>query len=184
MCGHYLAGRMDFLAVTGRVCGNFGGLPTTAAGTLHILANLLTSRTGSIKVFLGVALDLWRSASANGDFVAEFLQAVSQFRLIDGSGELLRSEETLWLDGGRLTILALGQIEDDRMGMELRGDVPIHRASRIMLEFGGDEFARSLLRMVPADASLRIVLELFKGCADAFAVRLTHPIIASDKSCQ
>src|SRR5260370_14178919 len=76
MCGHHLGGGVDLLAVTGGVRGNFGGLPTTAAGTLHILPNLLTTRAGSVKVFLGVALDLWRSAPPNGDFVSQFFQSV------------------------------------------------------------------------------------------------------------
>src|SRR6185437_14127577 len=38
--------------------------------------------------------------------------------------------------------------------------------------------------MVPADAGLRIVFELFKGGADTLAVRFSHPIISADKCCQ
>src|SRR6266478_5414327 len=77
MRGHHLGGGVDLLAVTGRVRGNFGSLPTTVAGTLHILPDLLTARAGSVEIFLCVALDLWRSAPPNGDFVAEFFQSVS-----------------------------------------------------------------------------------------------------------
>jgi hypothetical protein len=166
------------------VRGYLGSLLSTAACTLHILTNLLTPRAGSVEVFLGIALDLWRSASANGDFIAEILQAVREFGLIDGGRELLRSEKALRLDRPRLTILALGQIENDGMGMQLWRNIPIHWTSCIMLEFSSDEFARSLWRMVPSDAGLRIVLELFKGCGDALSVRLTHPIIASHESRQ
>ena len=104
--------------------------------------------------------------------------------MIDGGGELLRSEKALRLDGARLAVLALGHIEDDRMGMELRRNIAIHRASGVMLEFGGDEFAGGLRWMVPADARLRVVLELFEGDADALAVRLAHPVIAADQSRQ
>src|SRR6266478_4257764 len=68
--------------------------------------------------------------------------------------------------------------------MELWGDIPIHRAGCIVFEFGDNEIACGLGRMVPANAGLGIVLQLFKGCADALAVLQTHPIIASDKSCQ
>src|SRR5258705_6754429 len=96
----------------------------------------------------------------------------------------VQSEVALRLDGARLAILALGPIEDHRMSMELGSNVSIHRTCRIVFEFGGNEFARSFRWMVPADAGLRIVLELFKGCADAFAVRLTHPVVTADKSCQ
>jgi hypothetical protein len=68
--------------------------------------------------------------------------------------------------------------------MELWRNISIHWTSCIVFKFGGDEFARSLWRMVPADAGLRIVLELFKGCGDALSVRITHAIIASHKSRQ
>ena len=100
---------MDLFAVTGGMRGDFGRLPAVTSGSLQIFSNLLTPRTRSVEIFLGVTLDLWRSASANGDFIPEFLQSVRQFRLIDGSGELLRSEKALRLDRPRLTILALGQ---------------------------------------------------------------------------
>jgi hypothetical protein len=53
------------------VRGNLRGLSAITAGPLQILPNLLTPRAGSVEVFLGIALDLWRSASANGDFIAE-----------------------------------------------------------------------------------------------------------------
>src|SRR3981189_1572965 len=75
MRGHHLSGGMNLLPVTGGVRGNFGCLPTSAAGTLQILANLLTARAGSVQVLLRVALDLWRSAPPNGDFVAKFFQS-------------------------------------------------------------------------------------------------------------
>src|SRR4051794_32447389 len=107
---------MDLFAVTGRVRGNLGGLRAVASGPLQIISNLLTPRARSVEVFLGVALDFWRSASANSDFITEILQSVHEFGLIDGGCELLRSEKTLRLDRPRLTILALGQIENDRMG--------------------------------------------------------------------
>ena len=101
--------------------------------------------------------------------------------MIDGRGELLRSEKALRLDGTGLAVLALGHIEDDGMGMELWRDIAIHRASRVVLELGGDEFARGLGRMIAADAGLRVVFELFKGDADALTVRFADALIAADK---
>jgi hypothetical protein len=86
---------MDLLAVTGGVRSDLGRLPTVATGPLQILANLLTSRAGSVEVFLGIPLDLRRSASANDDFIAELFQSIGQLRLIDSSGKLLRSNR-LW----------------------------------------------------------------------------------------
>src|ERR1700727_1855981 len=76
MRGHHLGGCVNPLAVTGGVRGNLGGLPTVAASPFKILTNLLAPGAGRVEIFLGIALDLWRSAPTKGDFVAEFLQTV------------------------------------------------------------------------------------------------------------
>ena len=99
---HDFAGRMNFFAVAGGVRGDLRGLFASATRALQILANLLAARAGCVKVLLRVALDLRRAAAANGDFVTELAKPVSQLRLIDGGGELLRCEEALRLDGARL----------------------------------------------------------------------------------
>ena len=65
-----------------------------------------------VEVFLGVSLNLRGTAPARRDLVAELTQTVSQLRLIDGRGKLLRGEETVWLDGARLPTVALGDIEN------------------------------------------------------------------------
>ena len=98
-------------------------------------------------------------------------KAVSQFRLIYGGGELLRGEEALRLNGAGLAVVAFGHVEDDGMGMELRRDIAIDRAGRVVLKLGGNKFARGFGRMVAADAGLRVVFELLKRNADALAVR-------------
>src|SRR5437762_12813412 len=123
---------MDLLPVAGGVRGDFGRLLAIATGPLKILANLLASRAGSVEVFLCIALDLRRAASTDGDLVAELPQSVSQFGLIDGGGELLGCEEALRLNGARLAIFTFGDIEDDRMSMQLWGDIPVRRASCVM----------------------------------------------------
>jgi hypothetical protein len=90
----------------------------------------------------------------------------------------------LRLDGARLAIFTFGDIKDHSMGMELRGNISVYWASCVVLELRCNELSCRFGRVVPADSGLRIVFELFNGCADALAVRLTHPMIASDKSCQ
>ena len=80
--------------------------------------------------------------------------------MIDGRGELLRGEETLRLDGARLAIVALGNVEKDRVRVQLWRDIAIDRAGRIVVKLGGDKFARGLGRMIAADAGLRVVFEL------------------------
>jgi hypothetical protein len=98
--------------------------------------------------------------------------------------ELLRIEEALRLDGAWLTILALSNVEDDRVGMELRRHITVHRASRVVLELGGHEFACCLGRMVPANARLRELFQLFERDADTVTVRLTYAVIAAYQSRQ
>jgi hypothetical protein len=111
-------------------------------------------------------------------------QAKGQFGLIDGGGKLLRIEEALRLDGAGLTILALGKVEDHGVRMELRRHIPVHWASRVVPKLGGHEFARCLGWMVPANARLRVVFQLFERDADTVAVRLTYALIAAYQSRQ
>src|SRR5579864_6055449 len=169
---------MNFLAVTGRVSGDLGSLLPRAARTFKVLTNLLAPGTGSVEVFLRVALDLRRTAPPSGDFVTEFAQTVGQLGLIDGRGELLRGEETLRLDGPRLAIVALGDVENNRVCVELWRNVAIDRAGRIVLKLGGNKPARGLRRMIPAYAGLCVAFELVKGNAGALPVGFANALIA------
>jgi hypothetical protein len=92
MGSHHLAGGMNFLPISSGVRGDLSRLFSVVTGPFQILANLLTPRARRIEVFLGVAFDLWRAASANRDLISEFPQSVRQFGLIDSSCELLRRE--------------------------------------------------------------------------------------------
>ena len=78
--------------------------------------------------------------------------------------------------------MAFGHIKDNDVGMELWSDVSIDRASRIVLKLRSDELARTLRRIIPADAGLDIVLELVEGYADACSMGFSDAIIASHKS--
>ena len=91
------------------------------------------------------------------------------------------ANKTLRLDGARLAILALRDIEDDGVSMKLRRDIAINRAGSVVLEFRGDELARGLGRMIAADTRLRVAFELVEGGADALPVRLAHPLIAANE---
>src|SRR5580698_102235 len=103
---------MNFLAVTGRVRSYLGGFLPRAARAFKVLTNLLAPGTGSVEVFLRVALDLGRTAPPSGDFVTELAQTVGQLGLVNGRRELLRGEETLRLDGARLAVVALRNVEN------------------------------------------------------------------------
>ena len=160
---------------------DLGSFLTGTACAFEVLANLLAARTGGVEIFLCVSLDLRGSAPPGRNLVTELAEFVGQLGLIDGRGKLLRGEEAVRLDGARLAVVALGDIENDRVRMQLWRDIPIDRAGRIVLKLGGDKFTRGLGRMIAADAGLRIVFELVQRNADALSMRFSDAFIAADK---
>ena len=181
VCGHYLARRMNLLAIASGVRGDLRGLRAGAASALQIRTNLLTARAGCVKILLRVALDLRRAATPNGDLVTELAKAVSQFRLIYGGGELLRGEEALRLNGAGLAVVAFGHVKDHCMGVELRSNVTIDRAGGVVFELGSNKFGRGFRRMVSANTGLRIVFKLLKRKAHTLAVGQTHVVVTANK---
>ena len=101
---HDVGCRVNLLAVPRGVRGDLRRLFPGAASALKICPNLLAARARCVEIFLRVTLDLRRSASANGDLVTKLAKPVSQLGLIDGGGELLRSEKALRLDGAGLPV--------------------------------------------------------------------------------
>ena len=85
------------------------------------------------------------------------------------------------LDGARLAVVALRDIENYRVSMQLWRDIPIDRTGCIVLKLGGYKFASGLGRMIAADAGLRVVFELVESNADALPMGFTDTLIAADK---
>src|SRR5580704_1084242 len=172
---------MNFLAITGRVRSNLGSLLSRAARAFEVFTNLLASGAGRVEIFLCVSFDLRSTAPPCRNFIAKLSEAVSQLGLIDRRGKLLGGEEALRLDCARLAIVALRDIENDRVSVELRRDIAIDRTGRIVLKLGGYKFASRLGRMIATDAGLRVVFELVEGNADALPVGFADTLIAADK---
>src|SRR6266849_4370693 len=172
---------MNFLAVTCRVRSDLGSFLSRAARTFEVFTNLLASGTGSVEVFLCISLDLGGTAPPCRNFVTKLAEAVRQLGLIDGRGKLLGGEEALRLNRARLAIVALGDIENDRVCVQLWRDVAIDGAGGIVLELGGDKSARSLRRMIAADAGLRVVFDLVEGNTYALPMCFAYTLIAADK---
>src|ERR1035438_1540243 len=145
---------MNLLAVPCRMRSDLGSFLPRAARPFEILTNLLAAGTGCVEILLRVALDLRRTAPPCRNFVTELAQFVGQLGLIDGGGKLLRGEEALWLDGARLAIVALGNVKNDRVCVQLWRDIAIDRAGCVVFEFGGDKLARGLGLMIAADSRL------------------------------
>jgi hypothetical protein len=101
--------------------------------------------------------------------------------LINSGGELLRLKQSALLQGASLSVASLGNIEDNRVRMELRRDITAHGSGRIVLEFGGNEHACRLRWMTAADAGLGVTLNLVEGNADALPVRFAYTLIATHK---
>ena len=180
VCGHHLGWRMDFFAVAGRVRGDLRGLLSRAACAFEVIMNLLAAGTRCVQVVLRVALDLRCSAAPRRDFVTEMAQSVGQFGLVDGSGELLRGEEAVRLNSARLAALSLGDVKNYRVSVQLRRNVTVDRTCGIVLERRSNEFARGFGRIIAADASLCVALELVKGNADTLPVGFADTLIAAD----
>ena len=94
---HHFGRRENLLAVTSVMGGDLGGFGAAESATRDGLDDLLTARTGSVKIVLRESLDLRGAASSWLDLVAVTTQAEGQFRLIDGGSELLAVEESLRL---------------------------------------------------------------------------------------
>ena len=92
VCRHDVGCRVNLLAVSRGVRGDFCRLFPGAASALKVCPNLLAPRARCVEIFLRVTFDLRRSASANGDLVTKMTQSVCKLGLIHGGGELLRSE--------------------------------------------------------------------------------------------
>src|ERR1700674_29383 len=129
---------MDLLAVTRRAGGDLGSFLPGTARAFEVFANLLAPGTGDVEVFLCVSLDLRSAAPPCCNLITQVAQPVRQLGLIDGRGKLLRGKEALRLDGARLPIVALGDVENDRVGVQLWRDIAIDRASGIVLKVGGN----------------------------------------------
>ncbi len=85
------------------------------------------------------------------------------------------------LNSAGLAIVALSDIENDCVGVQLWRDIAIDRAGGIVLKLGGDKLASGFGRMVAADAGLRVAFKLVEGNADALAMRFADTLIAADK---
>ena len=155
----HLPRRKNLFLVTGGVGSDLCRFMTLVAAAFQILPYLLCPRTRSVQILLCVTFDLRRTAAAGLKLVAEVAQPVGKLGLVDGGSELLRLKEAAFLQGTGLPILTFGHIEDDRVGVELRGGVTVNRAGCIVLEFCGDELARSLGSVVATDPGLGIALQ-------------------------
>jgi len=81
---------------------------------------------------------------------------------------MLGGEEALRLECRGWPLVALRDIENDRVSMQLWRDIPSNRTGCIVLELGGYKICQwSRADDCDADAGLRIVFELVEGNADA-----------------
>jgi hypothetical protein len=87
----------------------------------------------------------------------------------------------MWLQGSRLAVVALCHIENDGMGMQLRGGVPIDRPGCVVLEGCGCKFACRFRRVNIADASLRVLFQFSKRNTHTLAMCFPHAVITTHK---
>src|SRR5579859_6874481 len=117
---------MDLLAVASRVRCDFGGFLARAACPCEVFTNLLASGTGCIEVILGIALDFWSAAPPSCNLVAQLADSVGQFGLIDSRGKLLRGKEAVRLNRPWLAVVALADVENHHVRVQLWRDIAIN----------------------------------------------------------
>jgi hypothetical protein len=88
------------------------------------------------------------------------------------------------LHGARLSVIALGDIENDGMSMELRRSITFDWPRSIVLEGCSNELTRCLRCMDVANPRLRIPFQLTQRYAHTLPVRLPDTIIAAHKRSQ
>ena len=143
-------GRQNFgfthhlFAVAGAVGGNLGGGGSGHSVFLEVLVDLLPPRTRRFKIFLRISANLWSAAFPGLQLVAEIAKSVRQLGLIDGGSVLLAIKQRLRLKRVEFAIRAPGHVEDDDVGMQLRGRISVNWPRCLMLEFGRNQLAGGL----------------------------------------
>jgi len=79
-----------------------------------------------------------------------------------------------------LPIGALRHVENDDMGMELRGGVSIDRAGGLMLELGSKHLPRCDGRVVAAWSGLNVVLKARECYIYSLLVCLNYSLVAAN----
>jgi len=181
MSGEHFGRRENVLFVARVVRGNLRGLWPAETALCNGLLNLLAARAGRLKVLRRVSLYVRRTTLAGLDLVAEIAKPEGQFRLVDGSCELLGIEEAALLQCASRAVWPLRHIEDHGMGVKLWSRVSIDRAGCVMLELCGNEFASGLGGIVAANARLRIPFQLRERDGHSLPVGRANTVIASDK---
>jgi hypothetical protein len=161
--------------------GNLRRFVTRKAILLHVFEDLVLALAGGVQILLRISFDLRCAAPTRHNLVAQLAQPEGQFRLINGSGELLRLKEAALLQGASGPIRAFSDIENHCMSVKLRRGVAVHRARGVVLELGDDELACGFSRPIAAHAGLRISFQLIQGDTHRFAVGRAHPVIATNQ---
>jgi len=177
----HLFRRQQLLAVAGAMGGDLPGRRAVDPLLPFVILHLLPSRTRRLQILPRVALDLRLAILAALDLVTQLLKTCGQLRAVDRRAVVLRGVQLVRLHRTGLPVLALGDVEDHSMRVELRRGIPRDRPRRVVLEGRGGELAGRLRGMDVADPRLGVVLDLAQGYANALPVRLPHPLIATDK---
>ena len=178
-CQH-LGGREGLLTIARRMCGDLRGLWSLETGALHLLFDLLRAWARRVKVRLRIALYFRCAALAWLDLVAQLAKVMGQHRLIDGGRIVLRLKECPLLDGARRTVLALGDIEDDGMRVELGRGVAVHRPSAVSCSnFAAMNLPVCSAGLLPPIRACVYFSKLFKCCRHGGTVSLFHALVAT-----
>jgi hypothetical protein len=89
------------------------------------------------------------------------------------------TETILFLKSTRFSIAALGQIEDDGMGMKLWRGIAIDWSGSVVFEARHGEPASGFCRVIAANSRLRELLQFIESDAYTLSMSFAHPIVAT-----
>src|SRR5262249_48993817 len=115
-------------------------------------------RAGRLQILFGVAPNFRLPMFTALQFIAQHLHPHCELGSIDRSHVSLRNEEFVGLETPRCSIRLLGDVEDDCMGVKLRGGVAINGTCGIVFKSSSNKLAGGLRRVNISDTGLCVSL--------------------------
>ncbi len=166
------------------MCRDLSRSRTVSIRVGQVRLNLLTTRAGGVEVLARVAADLGLAAATAFDFVAECGHSRRQLRPVHRRRVLLCAIELAWLQRTDGAVRRLCQIEDDCVGVKLRGRVAVDWPRAVVFKERGDRIACCFRTSIAAEPRLHVRLKLLQRDTHALTVRLTNALVAANQRSQ
>ncbi len=173
--------RQQLLLVAGMMSRDLRGRRSVDSLLAQMVLDLFPARAGCVQILLCVSPDFRLPVLSAFDLIPEIFKARREFGSVHRGDVSLRDEDLVRLQGARLSVLALRDIEDDSVGMQLRRRVTVNGAGGVMLEGRSDKLACCFRRVNVPQACLREPLQFRQGHSRALPVGQSNPVVTAHK---